>query len=82
MTDADLLMWRWSTLVQLVRGVELVGVMQHSLIGVILVGLAAMLASSRADSVGMSELLPGGQPEVALQTADENMYKAKHGDRR
>lgn len=33
-------------------------------------------------SVGMAELLPGGQPEVALQTADENMYKAKHGDRR
>jgi diguanylate cyclase (GGDEF)-like protein len=32
-------------------------------------------------SVGMSELLPGGQPELALQTADENMYKAKHGDR-
>lgn len=32
-------------------------------------------------SVGMAELLPGGQPEVALQTADENMYKAKHGER-
>lgn len=29
-------------------------------------------------SVGMSELLPGGQPEEALQLADENMYKAKH----
>jgi diguanylate cyclase (GGDEF)-like protein len=33
-------------------------------------------------SVGMSELQPGGQPEAALQTADENMYKAKQGDRR
>jgi len=32
-------------------------------------------------SVGMSELQPGGQPELALQTADQNMYKAKHGDR-
>lgn len=32
-------------------------------------------------SVGMSELLPGTQPELALQSADENMYKAKHGDR-
>jgi GGDEF domain-containing protein len=30
-------------------------------------------------SVGMSELQPGGQPELALQTADQNMYKAKHG---
>jgi diguanylate cyclase (GGDEF)-like protein len=32
-------------------------------------------------SVGMAELAPGGQPEAALQLADENMYKAKHGDR-
>ena len=32
-------------------------------------------------SVGMAELAPDGQPEVALQLADENMYKAKHGDR-
>jgi diguanylate cyclase (GGDEF)-like protein len=32
-------------------------------------------------SVGMSELAPGGQPEAALQAADENMYKAKHGNR-
>ena len=32
-------------------------------------------------SVGMSELLPGTQPELALQSADENMYKTKHGDR-
>ena len=29
-------------------------------------------------SVGMSELAPGGQPEQALQIADENMYKAKN----
>jgi len=32
-------------------------------------------------SVGMAELTPDGQPEVALQLADENMYKAKHRDR-
>jgi hypothetical protein len=25
----------------------------------------------------MSELAPGGQPEAALQIADQNMYKAK-----
>lgn len=29
-------------------------------------------------SVGMSALEPGGQPEQAMQFADENMYKAKH----
>ena len=29
-------------------------------------------------SVGMSELLPNGSPEVALQEADQNMYKAKN----
>lgn len=29
-------------------------------------------------SVGMSELRAGGQPETALQEADQNMYKAKH----
>ena len=29
-------------------------------------------------SVGISELAPGGSPEMALQVADENMYKAKH----
>ena len=29
-------------------------------------------------SVGMSELAPGGQPEAALQIADQNMYKAKN----
>lgn len=33
-------------------------------------------------SVGMAELTPGGQPETALQLADENMYKAKHQERR
>ena len=29
-------------------------------------------------SVGISELEPGGQPDVALQIADQNMYKAKN----
>jgi diguanylate cyclase (GGDEF)-like protein len=29
-------------------------------------------------SVGMAELQPNGPPEVALQQADENMYKAKN----
>jgi diguanylate cyclase (GGDEF)-like protein len=29
-------------------------------------------------SVGMAELEPGGQPEAALEAADEEMYKAKH----
>ncbi|MEO7158098.1 MAG: GGDEF domain-containing protein [Vicinamibacterales bacterium] len=29
-------------------------------------------------SVGIAELVPGGSPEMALQVADENMYKAKH----
>ena len=33
-------------------------------------------------SVGMSELAPGGSPEMALQIADQNMYKAKHRERR
>jgi diguanylate cyclase (GGDEF)-like protein len=33
-------------------------------------------------SVGMSELAPGGQPEPALQLADQNMYKAKNLKRR
>jgi diguanylate cyclase (GGDEF)-like protein len=33
-------------------------------------------------SVGMSELGPGGQPEPALQLADQNMYKAKNLKRR
>ena len=33
-------------------------------------------------SVGMSELTPGGQPEPALQLADQNMYKAKNQKRR
>ena len=33
-------------------------------------------------SVGMSELAPGGQPEAALQLADQNMYKAKNQKRR
>jgi diguanylate cyclase (GGDEF)-like protein len=33
-------------------------------------------------SVGMSELEPGGQPEAALQLADQNMYKAKNALRR
>jgi len=33
-------------------------------------------------SVGMSELAPGGSPEAALQIADQNMYKAKHRERR
>ena len=28
-------------------------------------------------SVGMSELAPGGNPEAAVQAADENMYRAK-----
>jgi PleD family two-component response regulator len=28
-------------------------------------------------SVGMAELPPYGPPEVALQQADQNMYKAK-----
>ena len=32
-------------------------------------------------SVGMSELAPNGAPELALQQADENMYKAKHRHR-
>jgi Diguanylate cyclase, GGDEF domain len=33
-------------------------------------------------SVGMSELAPGGEPEPALQLADQNMYKAKNLKRR
>jgi diguanylate cyclase (GGDEF)-like protein len=33
-------------------------------------------------SVGMAELAPGGQPEPALQLADQNMYKAKNQKRR
>ncbi|HUQ87788.1 MAG TPA: GGDEF domain-containing protein [Vicinamibacterales bacterium] len=33
-------------------------------------------------SVGMSVLEPGGQPDVALQIADQNMYKAKNRHRR
>ena len=33
-------------------------------------------------SVGISELAPGGQPEQALQLADQNMYKAKNRARR
>jgi diguanylate cyclase (GGDEF)-like protein len=33
-------------------------------------------------SVGISELAPGGQPEPALQLADQNMYKAKNQKRR
>jgi diguanylate cyclase (GGDEF)-like protein len=32
-------------------------------------------------SVGTSELTPGGSPEIALQIADQNMYKAKHQER-
>jgi diguanylate cyclase (GGDEF)-like protein len=32
-------------------------------------------------SVGIAELAPGGSPEAALQVADQNMYKAKHGER-
>jgi diguanylate cyclase (GGDEF)-like protein len=32
-------------------------------------------------SVGMSQLPPNGPPEVALQQADENMYKAKNQNR-
>jgi diguanylate cyclase (GGDEF)-like protein len=32
-------------------------------------------------SVGMSQLAPDGAPEVALQQADENMYKAKNRTR-
>jgi diguanylate cyclase (GGDEF)-like protein len=32
-------------------------------------------------SVGMSELAAGGSPEIALQIADQNMYKAKHQER-
>jgi diguanylate cyclase (GGDEF)-like protein len=32
-------------------------------------------------SVGMSELPPNGPPEVALQEADQNMYKAKNRGR-
>ena len=35
-------------------------------------------ANSCEFSVGMAELTPGGQPELALQEADQNMYKAKH----
>jgi diguanylate cyclase (GGDEF)-like protein len=33
-------------------------------------------------SVGMAELSPGGQPEEALQLADQNMYKAKNQKQR
>jgi diguanylate cyclase (GGDEF)-like protein len=33
-------------------------------------------------SVGMSELAAGADPSAALQLADQNMYKAKHRDRR
>jgi diguanylate cyclase (GGDEF)-like protein len=33
-------------------------------------------------SVGMSELLPGGHPDQALQLADQNMYKNKNRERR
>ena len=33
-------------------------------------------------SVGMAELAPGGQPEAALQLADQNMYRAKNQKRR
>jgi diguanylate cyclase (GGDEF)-like protein len=33
-------------------------------------------------SVGMSELAPDGQPDAALQVADQNMYKAKKMERR
>jgi diguanylate cyclase (GGDEF)-like protein len=33
-------------------------------------------------SVGISELPPGGQPEQALQLADQNMYQAKNQKRR
>jgi diguanylate cyclase (GGDEF)-like protein len=32
-------------------------------------------------SVGISELAPGGSPEMALQIADQNMYKAKNRER-
>jgi diguanylate cyclase (GGDEF)-like protein len=32
-------------------------------------------------SVGMAQLEPGGQPEQALQLADQNMYKAKNQKR-
>ena len=34
-----------------IRGVEVVGLIQHSLMGAVLLALAAMLASSRVDSV-------------------------------
>jgi diguanylate cyclase (GGDEF)-like protein len=50
--------------------------------------LAALIGPNSADgiscrgfSVGMSELAPGGSPEAALQSADQNMYKAKHRER-
>ena len=33
-------------------------------------------------SVGIAELAPGGQPEPALQLADQNMYQAKNQKRR
>lgn len=49
--------------------------------------LTQMMGPGRADgiccgfSVGMSELAPGGSPEMALQLADQNMYKAKNQER-
>ncbi len=46
-----------------------------------LMGLLTADGISYSFSVGMSELPPGGSPEAALQTADQNMYKAKHRER-
>jgi len=49
--------------------------------------LTAILNTHRGEhvhcgfSVGMSQLPPNGPPEVALQQADENMYKAKNQNR-
>jgi diguanylate cyclase (GGDEF)-like protein len=45
------------------------------------IGPASADGISCSFSVGMSELPPGGSPEAALQTADQNMYKAKHRER-
>jgi len=33
-------------------------------------------------SVGVTELDPGGSPDMALQIADQNMYAAKNRKRR
>ena len=66
----QLLLWRWSTLVQL------------SSLAMIAAFFALLARASHADSPSAwRSASPANRPAIALQIADQNMYKAKQQER-